>query len=60
MYALGPLHVTASPLSGLLEEDKGCIEWLNKQKSRSVVCIRVGTVAQMETKEVLEMAWGAL
>ncbi|CAH8357112.1 unnamed protein product [Eruca vesicaria subsp. sativa] len=54
VYALGPLHVTAS----LLEEDKGCIEWLNKQKPRSVIYISVGTVAKMETKEVLEMAWG--
>ncbi|CAN6900707.1 unnamed protein product [Brassica oleracea var. botrytis] len=55
VYALGPLHVTPSSLP---EEDKGCIEWLNKQKSRSVIYISVGTVAQMETKEVLEMAWG--
>ncbi|KAL0885512.1 hypothetical protein Bca101_009495 [Brassica carinata] len=53
VYALGPLHITAS-----LEEDKGCIEWLNKQKPMSVIYISMGTVAQMETKEVLEMAWG--
>ncbi|XP_048597546.1 UDP-glycosyltransferase 76E4-like isoform X2 [Brassica napus] len=58
VYALGPLHVTPSPPSSLPEEDKGCIEWLNKQKSRSVIYISVGTVAQMETKEILEMAWG--
>ncbi|KAF8118295.1 hypothetical protein N665_0005s0062 [Sinapis alba] len=58
VYALGPLHVTASPPSGLLEGDKGCIEWLNKQKSRSVIYISIGTVAQMESKEVLEMACG--
>ncbi|WZZ18653.1 hypothetical protein YC2023_111742 [Brassica napus] len=55
VYALGPLHVTPSSLP---EEDKDCIEWLNKQKSRSVIYVSVGTVAQMETKEVLEMAWG--
>ncbi|EFH53758.1 UDP-glucoronosyl/UDP-glucosyl transferase family protein [Arabidopsis lyrata subsp. lyrata] len=55
---LGPLHMTASPPSSLLEEDRSCIEWLNKQKPRSVIYISVGTLGQMETKEVLEMAWG--
>ncbi|KAL0747509.1 hypothetical protein Bca101_029511 [Brassica carinata] len=58
VYALGPLHVTASKPSSLQEEDKGCIEWLNMQKPRSVIYVSVETVAKMETKEVLEMAWG--
>ncbi|KAF2575019.1 hypothetical protein F2Q70_00001112 [Brassica cretica] len=58
VYALGALHVTASKPSSLQEEDKGCIEWLNMQKPRSVIYISVETVAKMETKEVLEMAWG--
>ncbi|XP_010503287.1 PREDICTED: UDP-glycosyltransferase 76E6-like [Camelina sativa] len=59
MYAIGPLHnMTASPPSSLLEEDRSCIDWLNKQKPRSVIYVSMGTVVQMETKEVLEMAWG--
>ncbi|CAA7040303.1 unnamed protein product [Microthlaspi erraticum] len=58
VYAIGPLHITASTPSILLEEDKGCIEWLNKQKPRSVMYISIGTLAQMEAEEVLEMAWG--
>ncbi|EFH53763.1 predicted protein [Arabidopsis lyrata subsp. lyrata] len=58
VYALGPLHITVSAASGLLEEDRSCIEWLNKQKPRSVIYISLGSIVQMETKEVLEMAWG--
>ncbi|KAL1226053.1 UDP-glycosyltransferase 76E7 [Cardamine amara subsp. amara] len=59
VYPIGPLHMvaSASPTS-LLEEDKSCIEWLNKQKSSSVVYISLGSFTMMETKEVLEMASG--
>ncbi|KAL1220244.1 UDP-glycosyltransferase 76E4 [Cardamine amara subsp. amara] len=61
VYPLGPLHVTASsPGLSLLEEDKSCIEWLNKQKPRSVIYISLGSKAHMEAKEMLEMAWGLL
>ncbi|CAN6984629.1 unnamed protein product [Brassica oleracea var. botrytis] len=58
VFPLGPLHITASANSSLLEEDRSCIEWLNKQVPRSVIYISLGSIAHMETKEVLEMAWG--
>uniref|UniRef100_A0A1J3D8Y3 UDP-glycosyltransferase 76E5 n=1 Tax=Noccaea caerulescens TaxID=107243 RepID=A0A1J3D8Y3_NOCCA len=58
VYPLGPLHITASVNCSLLKQDKSCIEWLDKQKPRSVIYISFGSQAQMETKEVLEMAWG--
>ncbi|CAN8268280.1 unnamed protein product [Cochlearia groenlandica] len=58
VYPLGPLHITTSSNSSLLEEDKSCIEWLNKQKPRSVLYISLGSKSHMETNEVLEMAWG--
>ncbi|CAN8254962.1 unnamed protein product [Cochlearia groenlandica] len=58
VYPLGPLHVIASTPSSLLEEDKSCIEWLNKQKPRSVLYISLGIKAKIETNEVLEMAYG--
>lgn len=58
VFSLGPLHITASANSSLLEEDRSCIEWLNKQVPRSVIYISLGSIAKMETKEVLEMAWG--
>ncbi|XP_010514987.1 PREDICTED: UDP-glycosyltransferase 76E6-like [Camelina sativa] len=58
MYSIGPLHMTPSPPSSLLEEDRSCIEWLNKQKPRSVIYISLGSIYEMVTKELLEMAWG--
>ncbi|XP_023638718.1 UDP-glycosyltransferase 76E5 isoform X2 [Capsella rubella] len=59
VYTLGPLHITAASATySLLEEDKSCIEWLNKQKPRSVIYISLGSIFDMGTKEVLEMAWG--
>jgi len=61
VYPVGPLHITASsPGPSLLQEDMSCIEWLNKQKPRSVIYISLGSKAHMETKEMLEMAWGLL
>ncbi|CAH8356545.1 unnamed protein product [Eruca vesicaria subsp. sativa] len=58
VYPLGPLHITVSANSSLLKEDMSCIEWLNKQKPRSVIYISLGSKAHMEANEVLEMAWG--
>ncbi|KAG7538570.1 UDP-glucuronosyl/UDP-glucosyltransferase [Arabidopsis suecica] len=58
VYPIGPLHIAASAPSSLLEEDMSCIEWLNKQKLGSVIYISLGSLALMETKDVLEMAWG--
>ncbi|CAH8350639.1 unnamed protein product [Eruca vesicaria subsp. sativa] len=58
VHPLGPLHITASASSSLLKQDMSCIEWLNKQKPRSVIYISMGSLARMETKEALEMAWG--
>jgi len=43
VYPLGPLHITTSANSSLLEEDMSCIEWLNNQKPRSVIYISVGS-----------------
>jgi len=58
VYPIGPLHITASAPSSLLEEDRSCVEWLNKQKSNSVIYISLGSLALMDTKDMLEMAWG--
>ncbi|XP_010520267.1 PREDICTED: UDP-glycosyltransferase 76E2 isoform X2 [Tarenaya hassleriana] len=58
VYPIGPLHKAASASCSLLEEDRSCIEWLNKQKPSSVIYISLGSLALMEHKEVVEMAWG--
>ncbi|KFK27485.1 hypothetical protein AALP_AA8G389500 [Arabis alpina] len=58
VYPVGPLHIAATAPSSLLEEDRSCIEWLNKQKPSSVIYISLGSLGLMETKDVLEMAQG--
>ncbi|CAL9224489.1 unnamed protein product [Arabidopsis halleri] len=59
VYPIGPLHMAVSaPRTSLLEENESCIEWLNKQKLSSVIYISLGSFTMMETKEVLEMAYG--
>uniref|UniRef100_A0A1J3E4P5 UDP-glycosyltransferase 76E7 n=1 Tax=Noccaea caerulescens TaxID=107243 RepID=A0A1J3E4P5_NOCCA len=60
VYPIGPLHLAADSASNtsLLEENKSCIEWLNKRKPSSVIYISLGSMSLMETKEVLEMASG--
>ncbi|ESQ37309.1 hypothetical protein EUTSA_v10002845mg [Eutrema salsugineum] len=58
VYPLGPLHILSSVKSSLLKEDKNCIEWLNKQKPKSVIYVSFGSLALMETKDVLEMVCG--
>ncbi|EOA25415.1 hypothetical protein CARUB_v10018747mg [Capsella rubella] len=57
IYHIGPLHMIASQPSSLLEEDRSSIEWLNKQKPRSVIYVSVGTVVQMEPKEQPAFLW---
>ncbi|KAF8094928.1 hypothetical protein N665_0348s0011 [Sinapis alba] len=58
VYPIGPLHMVASAPTSLLEENKSCIEWLNKQKRNSVIFVSLGSLAIMETNEVMEMASG--
>ncbi|KAL0864045.1 hypothetical protein Bca101_043163 [Brassica carinata] len=58
IYPIGPLHMVASAPTSLLEENKSCIEWLNKQKRDSVIFVSLGSLALMETNEVMEMASG--
>uniref|UniRef100_A0A1J3IGI6 UDP-glycosyltransferase 76E11 n=1 Tax=Noccaea caerulescens TaxID=107243 RepID=A0A1J3IGI6_NOCCA len=58
VYPIGPLHMMASAPTSLLEENKTCMEWLNKQKVNSVIYISLGSVALTEIKEVIEMASG--
>ncbi|KAL0843544.1 hypothetical protein Bca101_016789 [Brassica carinata] len=58
VYPIGPLHIAASAPSSLLEEDRSCIEWLNKQKPSTVIYISLGSLGLMETRDMLEMARG--
>ncbi|KAF5797218.1 putative UDP-glucuronosyl/UDP-glucosyltransferase [Helianthus annuus] len=59
VFAVGPLHKLAPNLSsGSCQEDTSCITWLDKQPPKSVVYISFGSLATMETKMLIEMAWG--
>lgn len=58
-FAIGPLHKIAPPLSSsLIEEDESCIAWLNKQVKKSTLYVSLGSVASIDEKELVEMAWG--
>lgn len=50
--------MVASAPTSLIDENKGCMEWLNKQKHNSVIFISLGSLALMEIDEVMEMASG--
>ncbi|CAH8337038.1 unnamed protein product [Eruca vesicaria subsp. sativa] len=58
VYPIGPLHMVATATTSLLEEDKSCIEWLNKQKRNSVIFVSLGSLATMDQNEVMETASG--
>ncbi|KAM5583469.1 UDP-glycosyltransferase 76E2 [Rosa sericea] len=59
IFCIGPLHkITTAASSSLLEEDKSCIEWLDKQSHKSVIYVSLGSIAYIGEKELAEMAWG--
>jgi UDP:flavonoid glycosyltransferase YjiC (YdhE family) len=59
IFSIGPLHAIASAsCSSLLEEDTSCLAWLNKQSYNSVIYVSFGSVAFMDIKELVEIAWG--
>ncbi|XP_030537374.1 UDP-glycosyltransferase 76E1-like [Rhodamnia argentea] len=58
-FTVGPVHKIAPPLSSsLIEEDESCIAWLNKQAKNSTLYVSLGSVASIDEKELVEMAWG--
>jgi UDP:flavonoid glycosyltransferase YjiC (YdhE family) len=58
-FPIGLMHSFASATSSsLLEEDTSCLAWLDKQSCNSVIYVSLGSVAFMDIKELVEMAWG--
>ena len=57
---IGPMHdiALASSSSSLLEEDTSCLAWLDKQSHNSVIYVSFGSLAWMDVKELVEIAWG--
>ncbi|ONM52546.1 UDP-glycosyltransferase 76B1 [Zea mays] len=60
VLAVGPLHKLSSESTGssLLNQDYGCIEWLETQPSGSVLYVSFGSLASMDSREFLEVASG--
>ncbi|OWM68771.1 UDP-glucose iridoid glucosyltransferase-like [Punica granatum] len=63
IFSLGPLNKLApagssSSSTGLLEEDNACISWLDKQCRNSVIYISLGSIASIDDRQLMEMAWG--
>ncbi|KAL6897244.1 hypothetical protein ACP4OV_006940 [Aristida adscensionis] len=59
IYAIGPLHkISWDTESSLLEQDRACLEWLDNQETSSVLYVSFGTLASMDEKELMEIAWG--
>lgn len=60
IYPVGPLHMTGSATScpSLFEEERNCLEWLEKQEKNSVIYISMGSLAMTQEEEFVEMAMG--
>ena len=60
-FPIGPLHKMASSSSmqtSLLQEDPGCIAWLDKQGLKSVLYVSLGSVATLSSEVLVETAMG--
>ncbi|XP_047977384.1 7-deoxyloganetic acid glucosyltransferase-like isoform X2 [Salvia hispanica] len=64
IYAIGPLHTllqtqtSQNTSSSILPEDRSCISWLDKQPSKSVVYVSIGSLALMTKDQFLEFWYG--
>jgi hypothetical protein len=59
IFSIDTMHKIASASSSsLLEEDTSCLAWLDKQSCNSVIYVSLESVAFMDVKELVEMAWG--
>ncbi|XP_011084980.1 UDP-glycosyltransferase 76F1-like [Sesamum indicum] len=59
IFPIGPFHKHfAASSSNLLAEDHSSISWLDKQAPNSVIYVSFGSIAAIEEKDFLEVAWG--
>lgn len=59
IFAIGPFHKYFSAASSsLLTQDRSSISWLDTQAPNSVLYVSFGSVAVMDEKSLLEVAWG--
>ncbi|RID70439.1 hypothetical protein BRARA_C02459 [Brassica rapa] len=62
VYPVGPLYMTDSAVTcpSLFEEERNCLEWLDKQETNSVIYISMGSLAMTQKEEFVEMAMGLI
>ncbi|CAN6866710.1 unnamed protein product [Brassica oleracea] len=61
IYPIGPPHIHDVPASSssLFEPDQSCTPWLDKQETRSVMYVSLGSIVTItDETELLEIAWG--
>ncbi|KAI5656733.1 hypothetical protein M9H77_25526 [Catharanthus roseus] len=59
-FSIGPFHKLVPPSlsTSLMEEDKSCIEWLDKQSPKSVLYVSFGSLATLESRDLVEVSRG--
>ncbi|ONM02318.1 benzoxazinone synthesis9 [Zea mays] len=45
-------------LHGVVQADRGCLQWLDTQQPGSVLYVSFGSMAAMDPHEFVELAWG--
>ncbi|KAL2248864.1 UDP-glycosyltransferase 76F1-like [Sesamum indicum] len=59
IFPIGPFHkYFPATSSSFLKPDESSISWLDKQEPKSVIYVSFGSIAAVEEKEFLEIAWG--
>ncbi|XP_010427361.1 PREDICTED: UDP-glycosyltransferase 76F1-like [Camelina sativa] len=60
IFPIGPFHKHSDNLQPMMKniEDHVTTNWLNKQEPQSVIYVSFGSLADIEEKEFLEIAWG--
>jgi UDP-glucosyltransferase BX8/BX9 len=60
VFDIGPLHALspAASKSSLLQQDRGCLDWLDGQPPSSVLYVSFGSLASVSAADLVEAAWG--
>ncbi|KAA8539658.1 hypothetical protein F0562_026350 [Nyssa sinensis] len=59
IFPIGPFHkYFPASSSSLLTQDQNSISWLDTQGPKSVIYVSFGSIAAMDEKDFLEIAWG--
>ncbi|KAH6824994.1 hypothetical protein C2S53_000436 [Perilla frutescens var. hirtella] len=58
-FAIGPFHkYFSAATSSILKQDRSSVSWLDTRATKSVLYVSFGSVAAMDEKDLVEVAWG--